>query len=155
MLVWWSFFFPPSPAPPFFASFLFIYFKNIYFGSCRGLVAAHRIFGFGMWNLVPWPGVEPGPLHQEHKVPAVGPPGKSLFFFFKKKINEFILVGRLLYNTVVDFAIRQHESAMVHTSFFTIKCLFSKLPQPFHPLPFPPTHLPLASFITLCVDNGN
>ena len=32
--------------------------------------------------------------------------------------------------------------------FFYINCvfLFSKLPHPFHPLPFPPTHLPPASF---------
>ena len=31
-----------------------------------------------MWDLVPWPGVEPRPLHWEHGVLATGPPGKSL-----------------------------------------------------------------------------
>ena len=31
-----------------------------------------------MWDLVPWPGIEPGPPALEHKVLATGPPGKSL-----------------------------------------------------------------------------
>ena len=33
-------------------------------------VAAHRIFDLtcGMWYLVPWPGIKPGPLHWEHRV---------------------------------------------------------------------------------------
>ena len=31
----------------------------------------------GMWDLVPWPGIEPGPLHWEHGVLTTGPPGKS------------------------------------------------------------------------------
>ena len=31
-----------------------------------------------MWDLVPWPGIKPGPLHWEHRVLATGPPGKSL-----------------------------------------------------------------------------
>ena len=30
-----------------------------------------------MWALAPWPGIEPGPLHCERRVPATGPPGKS------------------------------------------------------------------------------
>ena len=29
-----------------------------------------------MWGLVPWPGINPGPLHWERKVLAIGPPGK-------------------------------------------------------------------------------
>ena len=31
-----------------------------------------------MWDLVPPPGTEPGPLHWEHGVLPTGPPGKSL-----------------------------------------------------------------------------
>ena len=31
-----------------------------------------------MWDLVPWPGIEPGPLHWEHWVLSAVPPGKSL-----------------------------------------------------------------------------
>ena len=123
------------PRPPFLC-FLLIYFKNIYFWFCRVLVAAHRIFSFGMWNLVPRPGVEPGPLNQDHKVPAVRPPGKSLFFFFKKLI---ILVGGLLYNIVVVFAVHQHESATVHTSSFISTVCFC---FPSFPIPFTHCHFP-------------
>ena len=33
--------------------------------------------GCSMWDLVPWPGLNPGPLHWKHGVTATGPPGKS------------------------------------------------------------------------------
>ena len=33
---------------------------------------------FGMRDLVPWPGIEPGPLHWELGALAAGPPGRSL-----------------------------------------------------------------------------
>lgn len=36
------------------------------------------IFSCGMWALVPRPGMNPGPLHQERQVPATGPPEESL-----------------------------------------------------------------------------
>ena len=35
-----------------------------------------------MWDLVPWPGIEPGPLHWEHRVLITRPLG-SLCVFFK------------------------------------------------------------------------
>ena len=41
-----------------------------------------------MWDLVPWPGTEPGPPHWEHTVLATGPPGKSprhLILLLQKK----------------------------------------------------------------------
>ena len=48
------------------------------------LVAAGRIFSYGMLtlgcgfqDLVPWPGIEPRPLHWEHGVSATEPLGKS------------------------------------------------------------------------------
>ena len=31
-----------------------------------------------MWDLILWPGIEPGPLHWECRALATGPPGKSL-----------------------------------------------------------------------------
>ena len=31
----------------------------------------------GMWDLVSWPGIEPGPLHWEHRILTTGLPGKS------------------------------------------------------------------------------
>ena len=47
--------------------------------------AACRIFSYtmgtlscGMWDLVPWPGIEPGPLPWECRVLTTGPPGTSL-----------------------------------------------------------------------------
>ena len=45
-----------------------------------------------MWDLVPWPGVEPGPRHWEHGALATGPPGKSLAqltFNISYLIDEF------------------------------------------------------------------
>ena len=75
----------------------FILFKNIYFFGCAGsylqhvasliFVASFAIFCCGMWDLIPWPGVESG--HWDHRVLAIGSPGKSLFF--KKKIIYLFL----------------------------------------------------------------
>ena len=70
-------------------------FKNIYlFGCTRSqlqhggsliLIATCRIFScgmqtssWGMWDLVPQSGIEPGPLHWEHRVLATGLPGEPL-----------------------------------------------------------------------------
>ena len=54
------------------------------------LVAAHGIFSFSrrtlschMWDLVPWPGVEPGPLHWEHGVSALDHQGNPYNSYFK------------------------------------------------------------------------
>ena len=41
------------------------------------MVVAHRIFSWGMWSLVPRPGIKPSPLHWERR-----PPRKSPFFHF-------------------------------------------------------------------------
>ena len=39
-----------------------------------------------MWDLVPWQGIEPGPLHWEHEALATGPPaevsGETFIFMF-------------------------------------------------------------------------
>ena len=44
---------------------------------------------WGMWGLVPWRGIEPGPLHWEQRVLATGPPGKSpKFLIFKLRWNS-------------------------------------------------------------------
>ena len=48
--------------------------------------------GLEWGGLVPRPGIEPGPLHWEHRVLATGPPGKSpkycVYGSLKKKIKE-------------------------------------------------------------------
>ena len=41
------------------------------------LVAAYGIFSCGIWDLVPWPGIEPRPPALGRGVLATGPPGKS------------------------------------------------------------------------------
>ena len=38
----------------------------------------------GMWDLVPWPGIKPGPLHWELRVLVIGPPGKSRVSHFNE-----------------------------------------------------------------------
>ena len=49
-----------------------------------------------MWNLVPWPRMEPDPLHWEHGVLTIGPPGNSwekCFFneIFSEKTSTHLL----------------------------------------------------------------
>ena len=69
------------------------FFKNmciyLFLWLCQILVAARGIFSCdtwtlscGMWNLVPWPGIEPWLPAPELGVLATGPPGKSLDICF-------------------------------------------------------------------------
>ena len=44
-----------------------------FFSSC-----STPTLGCGMWDLIPWPGIKPGPLLWEWRVLATGPLGKSL-----------------------------------------------------------------------------
>ena len=48
---------------------LFLIFKQLHWV----LVVANRIFSFGMWDIVSWPGNKPGPPHWELRVLATGP----------------------------------------------------------------------------------
>ena len=47
---------------------------------CQVSAVAHRISDLhcGMWDLVPWPGINPGSPALEHGVLATGPPGRFL-----------------------------------------------------------------------------
>ena len=74
----WNIFIVPSHFSLLLLSFFFIWLHWV-------LVPARRIFscslqtpGCGMWDLDPWPGMEPRTLHREWGVLATGPPGKSL-----------------------------------------------------------------------------
>ena len=40
-----------------------------------------------MWDLVPWPETEPGPLHWKHGVLTTGPPGKSSESFSMNELS--------------------------------------------------------------------
>ena len=64
--------------------FYLLIFKKFIHLAVPDLVAAFRIFSRGtrtlscsVWDLVPWPGMEPTPLHWVHGVLATGLPGKS------------------------------------------------------------------------------
>ena len=47
------------------------------FDLCCGMQILNR----SMWDVVPWPGIEPGPLPWEPRVLATGPQRKSLWWF--------------------------------------------------------------------------
>ena len=81
----------PQPLP-----YILICFNIYLFGLPQVLVVTRRIFdlhrgmqdllscskqtlSLGIWDLVPWPGIEPGSLHWECEVLATGPPGNSLY----------------------------------------------------------------------------
>ena len=77
----------------FFIFILFIYLvvpglscstQDLLVAACELLVAAC------MRDLVPHPGIEPGPLHWEHRSLPIGPPGKSLT---KNFLRQFHIVN--------------------------------------------------------------
>ena len=48
------------------------------------LIMAHGILATcSVQDLVPWSGIEPGPLHWEHRISATGPPGDFLAYVLK------------------------------------------------------------------------
>ena len=76
------------------ASSLFFFLQK-YFCLFIGLrwvfVVAQGILSWGMWDLGPWPGMNPGPLHWECGVLATGPPGSpALSLFLISWISSFI-----------------------------------------------------------------
>ena len=77
----------------------FIYFKKLFSWLHQALVAACKTFcscslqkcslrtvPCGMWDLVPWPGIEPELPTSGVLVLTAGPPGKSLTWLFKKML---------------------------------------------------------------------
>ena len=51
-----------------------------------------------LWDLVPWPEIEPRPLHLEYGILASGPPMKSLFFFYYYHFHWYAMGQRKLWN---------------------------------------------------------
>ena len=60
------------------------------------LLAAAYELSCGTWNLVPWPGIEPGSdtLYWKHRVLATGLPGKSLISNFRFPPELFCAIFR-------------------------------------------------------------
>ena len=61
----------------------FFFFKHVYLFV---LVVVCSIFSWDTWDLVPWPGIKPGPLQWEHSVLATGLPGEPLASFFEHNV---------------------------------------------------------------------
>ena len=120
------------------------YFSNIYLFSCTRswllhvgsliFVAACRIFhcsmqtlSCSMWDLVPWPGIEPGPLHWECGVLATGPPGKSPMGGLISSPSQTEMCGPTVYD---DYG----ADATCHSpwSFDPISFLFNECPLIIH-----------------------
>ena len=86
--------------------------KKYLFG-CAESVAALGIFSCNTWDLVPWPKIEPWPLHWELGVLATGPPGKSpyiCFIYFLWILWFFFVCGFLLGCPEVNHCIFLHPS---------------------------------------------
>ena len=59
---------------------IFVLCSGMWTRGCSGMWT----LGCGMWGLVPWPQIEPKPLHWKYEVLATGPPGKSSENLFLK-----------------------------------------------------------------------
>ena len=59
------------------------------FHILKNIYLSEPTLSCGVWNLVLWPGMGPGPLDLQRGVLAYGPPGKSLFFiFFSYRLSQ-------------------------------------------------------------------
>ena len=106
---------------------------------------------WGVWDLVPWPRIKPGPLHWDHGVLATGPPEKSLFPFFKTTIiSPFNLVQLLscvqLFATPWTAALQASLSITNSWSLLKLMSIESVMPSNrlilCHPLLLPPSIFP-------------
>ena len=93
-------------------SALWFFFFKIFIWLPWVLTAARRILIFteacmtlscSMQALVPWPRIEPGPLHWEYRVSAAGPPEESpaLSFFIRNVIGTAF--GRAIQQNLTSF----------------------------------------------------
>ena len=58
--------------------FIYLAVLDLFFFLCWILVATCELLSHGMWDLVPWPGIEPGPLAIRAWSPTTGLQVKSL-----------------------------------------------------------------------------
>ena len=64
------------------------------------------IFSWSMWDLVPWPGIEPGPLQWKLRVLATGPAGKSPHIV-NSSPSLFYQIFALLYSALTSLSGKQ------------------------------------------------
>ena len=76
----------------FFNIYLFIWLCCVLVVARGIFVAECAIFSCGTWDLVPWPGIEPGPPALGARVLTTGPPGKSLKVLFQWLQMEFVFI---------------------------------------------------------------
>ena len=99
---------------------LFIWLHQVFVAACRIFSRYIQSLGCGMWDLVPWPGIEPGTLHWALAAFAIGPlrgsgsllivPGTHRSYtFWKSTLLIFLLVVPYLNSTLVP---RRHPFKM-------------------------------------------
>ena len=75
----------------------FLFFFNLFIWLHWVLVTAGEL-SCCIWDLVPWPGMEPGPLHWEPGILATGPPGKppNVIFLFQNSFQDTTLCSAVM-----------------------------------------------------------
>ena len=98
-----------------------------------------------MWDLVPWAGVDPGPLHWEHRIPADRLPGKSLTspVFCSPQLRSCIACARIWISSFTGFAwflscVMYNGSIQSHQSIFFLMLNCGVQALVFECLPFLP-----------------
>ena len=59
-------------------------------GSLIFVEACRIFFSCSTWDLVPQPGLNPGPLHRELRIFAIGPPAKSSIWLSQSHVYVWI-----------------------------------------------------------------
>ena len=90
---------------------------NCFHVACGIFSCGMRTLSSSMWDLVPWPGIEPGPLHWKHGVLATGPPGKSLFVVFTMVSNYFVGIFSPTSDLEIKYIIRFKIDALLGSNF--------------------------------------
>ena len=73
--------------------FVFFIFLYLFIWPHQVLAVACRTFSYGMWDLIPWLGIEPGLLYSEHGVFLdPGLPGKSFTVFLNEGVWFFFYI---------------------------------------------------------------
>ena len=104
-----------------------VYFKKKFIClAVMGLSCSMWTFSCGVWDLVPCPGIKPGPLHREHGVFVTGPPGKSSLLF-DRLLRERIYSKLWNVTNCDKMIVTLHLSSKVCLSYLSISLRFEKI----------------------------